>query len=177
MLTNLINSPLSEQFIILLIAALPIAELRGSLPVAMDIFHIPWYQSFLLSIVGNLLPVPFLLLFYDSFAKIVSRTNKGKGFMEWLYKRTRRQTWVIEKYKHVGLIIFVAIPLPGTGAWTGSIAAHLLGMKFGYALLDIALGIVGAGVIVTVLVLLGWIGAAIAIAGIIVLAVVGLWRL
>lgn len=96
--------------------------------------------------------------------------------MEWLYKRTRRQTGIIEKYKHVGLIIFVAIPLPGTGAWTASIAAHLLGMRFKNALLDIAIGVIVAGVIVTALVLLGWIGAGIAIVGIIVLAVVSLLR-
>ncbi len=176
MLTEIINSSLPEQLIVIIIAALPVVELRGSLPVAMDIFHMPWYQSLALSIIGNLLPVPFLLLFYDSLARLVSRTSKGKRFTAWIYERARRQIGIIEKYKHVGLIVFVAIPLPGTGAWTASIVAHLLGMRFRYALLDIALGVVGAGVIVTVLVLLGWIGAAIALAGIIVLAVVGLRR-
>ncbi len=176
MLTEIINSSLPEQLIVLIIAALPVVELRGSLPVAMDIFHMPWYQSLALSISGNLLPVPFLLLFYDSLAHLVSRINKGKRFMEWLYKRTRRQTGVIEKYKHVGLIIFVAIPLPGTGAWTAAIAAHLLGMKFRHAFFDIALGVIVAGVIVTTLVLLGWIGAGIALAGLIILVVASLWR-
>jgi uncharacterized membrane protein len=176
MLTEIINSPLSEQLIVLILAALPVVELRGSLPVAMDIFRMPWYQSMALSIIGNLLPVPFLLLFYDSLARLVSRTNTGKRFIEWLYKRTRRQTGVIEKYKHVGLIIFVAIPLPGTGAWTASIAAHLLGMRFKNALLDITIGVIGAGVIVTILVLLGWIGAGLAMAGLITLVVAGFWR-
>jgi uncharacterized membrane protein len=176
MLTEIINSSLPQQLIVLIIAALPVVELRGSLPVAMDIFHMPWYQSLILSIIGNLLPVPFLLLFYDSLARLVSRMNTGKRFMEWLYKRTGRQTGVIKKYRHVGLIIFVAIPFPGTGAWTASIAAHLLGMRFKTALLNITIGVIGAGVIVTILVLSGWIGAGIAIAGIIVLAVVSLWR-
>ncbi len=177
MLTELLNSSLSEQLIVVIIAALPLVELRGSLPVAIDLFHIPWYHSLLLSIIGNLLPVPFLLLFYDSVARLASRTGKGKRFMEWLYKRTRRQTGIIEKYKHVGLMVFVAIPLPGTGAWTASMAAHMLGLRFGYALLHIAVGVFGAGVVVTALVLLGWIGAAIALAGIIAVAVIGLWKL
>ncbi len=176
MLTEIINSSLPEQLIVLIIAALPVVELRGSLPVAMDIFRMPWYQSLALSLIGNLLPVPFLLLFYDSLARLVSRINKGKMFMEWLYNRTRRRTVIIEKYGHVGLIIFVAIPLPGTGAWTASIAAHLLGMKFRHAFFDIALGVIVAGVIVTTLVLLGWIGAGIALAGLIVLATVSLRR-
>jgi len=176
MLTEIINSSLPEQLIVLIIAALPVVELRGSIPVAMDIFHMPWYQSLALSLIGNLLPIPFLLLFYDSLAHLVRRINNGKRFMEWVNRRTRRQAVLIEKYKHVGLIILVAIPFPGTGAWTASIAAHLLGISFKHAFLDIVIGVVVAGVIVTALVLLGWIGAGIAIAGIIVLATVSLRR-
>jgi len=176
MLIEIINSSLPEQLIVLIIAALPVVELRGSIPVAMDIFRMPWYQSLALSIIGNLLPVPFLLLFYDSLAHLVRRFNKGKRFMQWLNRRTRRQAVVIEKYKHVGLIIFVAIPIPGTGAWTGSITAHLLRMKFRHAFFDIALGVIVASLIVTALVLLGWIGAGIAIAGVIILTTVSLRR-
>jgi uncharacterized membrane protein len=176
MVTEIVNSSLPEQLIVLIIAALPVVELRGSLPVAMGILHMPWYQSFALSLIGNLLPVPFLLLFYDSLARLVCRMNRGRKLMEWLYERTRRQTWVIEKYKHVGLVLLVAIPLPGTGAWTASIAAHLLGMKFRHAFLDIVLGVILSGLIVTTLVLFGWIGAGIAFAGLILLVVASLWR-
>jgi uncharacterized membrane protein len=176
MLTEIINWDLSRELIIMIIAALPLAELRGSLPVAINIFQMPWPQALLLSIIGNLIPVPFLLLFLDSLAKLFSRTSRGKIFMDWIYKRTRKQTGIIEKHKHLGLIIFVAIPLPGTGAWTASIAAHLLGIRFGKALLDITLGVIGAGIIVAALALAGWTGAAIAIVGVIVLAAVGIWR-
>jgi uncharacterized membrane protein len=168
---ELINWSIPEQLIVLLIAALPVSELRGSIPVAIGVFGLPWYYALLLSIVGNLLPVPILLRFYDSLSRLVSRTKTGKRVVDCLYARITKQTRNIEKYKRIGLIIFVAIPLPGTGAWTASIAAHLLGMKFKNALLDIALGVTGAGVIVTALVLLGWIGAGIALAGVIVLAV------
>jgi uncharacterized membrane protein len=176
MLTEIIHSPLSEQVIIIIIAALPVVELRGSLPVALDIFHMSWYQSMALSIVGNLLPIPFLLLFYDWLARIASRKNTGKRFMEWLYRRTRRQTGLIAKYRHVGMVILVAIPFPGTGAWTASIAAHILGIRFWIALLDIAIGVIGAGFVVTVLVSLGWIGASIAFLGIILFAAISLRR-
>jgi uncharacterized membrane protein len=176
MWTELIQSTLSEELIVLILAALPVAELRGSLPVAIDILHIPWPQALLISIVGNLFPVPFLLKFYDIFARLISRNRRGKNFVEWIYNRTRKHTGIIEKYKHLGLIIFVAIPLPGTGACTASIAAHFLGIKFGYAFLDIALGVIGAGIIVTALTLLGWFGLAIAVIGILGLTVFSIWR-
>jgi uncharacterized membrane protein len=176
MLSDIINWPLAEQLLVMIIAALPVFELRGAIPIAVDVFGLSWYHSLFLSVVGNLLPVPFLLLFYDTLSGMVSRTKTGKRIMDWLYTRTSRQTRNIEKYKRIGLIIFVAIPLPGTGAWTASIAAHLLRMKFGNALLDIALGVIGAGVIVTALVLLGWIGAGIALTGLILIAVVSFWR-
>ena len=172
MLAEIINWPLSEQLIVLVIAALPVSELRGAVPIAIDVFGLSWYHTFVLSVLGNLLPVPFLLRFYDSLSRLVSQRNTGKRVMDWIYPRTRKQSPNIEKYKRIGLIIFVAIPLPGTGAWTGSIAAHLLGLKFRSALLDITLGVIGAGVIVTSLVLLDWIGAGIALAVFILLAVV-----
>ena len=176
MLDQIINSSLPQQLIVLIVSALPVAELRGSLPLAVKIFHMAWYQSFLLSVAGNMIPVPFLLLFLDSLAGLVSRANSGKRFMEWVYARTRRQTGFIDKYGHIGLIVFVAIPLPGTGAWTASVAAHLLGMKFKHALLDITLGVVGAGAIVTALVLSGWIGAGVAVVGLAVMVATHIWR-
>jgi uncharacterized membrane protein len=175
-LTELIQSALSEELIVLILAALPLSELRGSLPVAIDIFKMPWPQSLLISIIGNLFPVPFLLKFFDVFARLISRTIRGKLFMDWIYKRTRNQTGMIEKYKHLGLIIFVAIPLPGTGAWTAAIAAHLLGIRFSPAFLEIAAGVIGAGIIVTALTLLGLFGLAIAVIGILGMVVFSIWR-
>jgi len=176
MLTEIINSSLPEQLIVLIIAALPVVELRGAIPVAMDIFHMPWYQSLILSLIGNLLPVPFLLLFYDVLTRTVSRVKVGRTFIGWVYKRVNRQIGIIEKYKRIGIIILVALPFPGTGAWTASIVAHILGIRFKNALLDITIGVIGAGAIVTALVLLGWVGAGIAIVGIIVLTIIHLRR-
>lgn len=174
MLTEIINSSLPEQLIVLIIAALPVVELRGAIPVAMNIFHMPWYQSLILSLIGNLLPVPFLLLFYDVLSSTLSKVKIGRIFIGWVHKRINRQMEIIEKYKHVGIIILVAVPFPVTGAWTASIVAHFLGIRFKNAFLDITIGVIGAGAIVTALVLLGWIGAGIAIVGIIVIAIIHL---
>ena len=165
-----------KELVVLIIAALPIFELRGALPVAINVFHFPWYYALSLAIIGNLLPVPFILLLLDTVTRILSRFSLFDRFFKWLFAYTRRRGEMIEKYERIGLVLFVAIPLPVTGAWTGSIAAVLLGMSFKRAMLSIFLGVLIAGVIVTCLTLLGWVGAI--IAGIILCAsaAVGLWR-
>ena len=177
MLDQLINSPLSKEIITILMAMLPVAELRLALPISITILNLPWYQGFYLSVIGNLIPVPFLLLFFEAVARLIQKVEIGKRFIGWLLSRTAKRTGIIEKYKFAGLIIFVAIPLPLTGAWTGSLAAYILGLRFWSAFLAIALGIIAAGIIVTVLTLLGWVGAGIAIAALIVLAAIGIWKL
>ncbi|GAH77092.1 unnamed protein product [marine sediment metagenome] len=95
--------------------------------------------------------------------------------INWVFSHTRRQGKTIEKYEKIGLTLFVAIPLPITGAWTGSIAAFLLGLRLRYAFLSIVIGVVIAGAIVTSLCLLGWLGAVIAGVGLGALAILG-WR-
>ena len=176
MIEELIGSGISEELIVVITAALPILELRGALPIAINVFHMPWYQAYPLAVIGNLLPVPILLLFFDSLAKIVSKVAIGEKLVDWVLRRTRRHGEVIEKYERIGLILFVAIPLPVTGAWTGSIAAFLLGIKFKFAFLSILCGVLIAGVIVTCLCLLGWIGAAIAGVALCLLAIFGWWK-
>jgi uncharacterized membrane protein len=173
---QLIQAGFPRELIVIIISALPVLELRGALPVAINILHIPWYWSFLLVVIGNLLPVPFLLLFLDSVAKVISRFESGEKLVDWLFQRTRKRSRIIERYERIGLILFVAIPLPFTGAWTGSIAAFLFGLKFYRALLFIFFGILIAAAIVTVLCLLGWLGAVIAGVGLGSLVVIGLWK-
>ena len=177
MIEALIASGLAKELIVIIIAALPVVELRGALPVAINVFHMPWYWAFCLAVIGNLLPVPILLLFFDSLAKAISKVDVGKRLVNWVLQRTRRHGEVIERYERIGLILFVAIPLPVTGAWTGSIAAFLLGLKFNYAFLSILCGVIIAGAIVTCLCLLGWVGAAIAGIGLSILAILGWWRI
>jgi len=138
------------------IAASPISELRGAIPWAILKYHFPWYYAFLFALIGNLLPVPFILLFLDTLSRLLSKIGIFQRIFQWLFERTRRQGKVIERYERIGLILFVAIPLPITGAWTGSFAAVLFGLKFKHALLSIFVGVLIAGTIVTWLTLLGW---------------------
>ncbi len=173
---RLLNIGFTKELVIIIISALPIIELRGALPIAINLFNIPWYWALLLAITGNILPVPILLLFLDSIAKVLSRIDVGKKFVDWVFERTRRRGKIIERYERIGLMLFVAIPLPFTGAWTGSIAAFLMGQKFIYSFLSILCGVIIAGVIVTTLCLLGWVGAIIAGIGLLIIAIFGWWK-
>jgi uncharacterized membrane protein len=123
--------------------------------VAIGLFDFPWYYALLLAVIGNLLPVPFILFFLNSATRVLSRVPFFDRFLTWLFERTRRRGRIIEKYKRIGLILFVAIPLPVTGAWTGSLAAVLFGLRFRHAMLSIFIGVLIAGAIVTCLSLSG----------------------
>jgi len=175
MIEEFLSWNIPHELLIIAISALPVVELRGALPVAINLFHMPWYRALFLAIIGNLLPVPILLLFLDSLAGAVSRVAIGRRLVNWVFEHTRRRGEAIEKYERVGLMLFVAIPLPVTGAWTGSIVAFLLGLKFRYAFLSILAGVIIAGAIVTSLCMIGWIGAAIAGVGLSALAILS-WR-
>jgi uncharacterized membrane protein len=168
---------ISEALWVFLISASPIVELRGAIPLAIKTYDIPWPWSLLTSYIGNLLPVPFLLLLLEPIAKLLSRIKIFEKIIDWLFERTRRRGILIERYKKIGLTLFVAIPAPVTGAWTGSVAAFLFGIKFKHAFICIAVGVFIAGVIVTTLTLLGWWGAIIAGVGLAALAVLGIWRI
>ena len=161
---------------ILLIAASPIAELRAAIPLAITTLDFPWYHAFLISIIGNILPVPFILLFLEAATRLLNKVAVFKHFLSWLFERTRRRGRIIQSYKRIGLVLFVAIPLPVTGAWTGSLAAVLFGIDFKHAFISIFIGVIIAGVIVTCLTLLGWVGAVIAGITLSGMAVYSLWR-
>ena len=172
----LLNSGIPQELIVVFIAMLPVFELRLAIPAAINTFGIPPYYAFLLAIIGNLLPVPFILLFLDRGTRLLSKVEIFDRFLKWLFERTRRRGKIIQRYERIGLILFVAIPLPITGAWTGSLAAVLFGFKFRHALLSIFLGILIAGTIVTVPSLFGWVGVAVAIGIFSIVAIFNLWR-
>lgn len=166
---------LSENLTITLISLLPIVELRGAIPVGHILAQDPdpstrlgredWARAgriYLLAVLGNMIPVPFILWLLGPVSRLCMKVPLGKRFFEWLFARTRRKTAGIEKYEFFGLTVFVAIPLPVTGAWTGAMAGWLMGLKTGEACLSILLGVMIAGVIMTVLSMMGWLGAAIA---------------
>jgi len=152
------------------ISTLPIVELRGAVPVGIVAFEMPWWKVYLIAVAGNMIPIPFILLLLGPLSNFCMRFKIGKKFFDWLFARTRKKSTSIEKYEALGLTIFVAIPLPVTGGWTGAMAAFLMGISFWKAMLYIQLGVMIAGVIMTVLSLMGWIGAA--IAGIVLIGLV-----
>jgi uncharacterized membrane protein len=117
----------------------------------MTTLEFPWYYAFFLAVIGNMLPVPFILLFLEAITRLLSRVAVFKRFFNWLFERTMRRGKIVQKYKRIGLILFVAIPLPITGAWTGSLAAVLFGIKFKQAFISILIGVLIAGIIVTCL--------------------------
>jgi len=166
---------LSKDAAIVAISTLPIVELRGAIPVGHVLFPDTDKTTrlgrddlqragriFVWAVVGNMLPVPFILLLLGPVSRLCMKVPVGKRFFDWLFTRTRRKTADIEKYEFWGLAIFVAIPLPATGAWTGAAAGWLMGIAFWRSMLSILFGVLGAGVIMTALALLGWIGAVIA---------------
>lgn len=177
MLEDLISSGIAKELIVIIISALPVTELRGALPVAINLFGMPWYWALCLAVIGNLLPVPVLLLGLESLAKAISKVESGRRLVNWVFERTRRHGAIIKRYERIGLMLFVAIPLPFTGAWTGSVAAFIFGLKFKYAFFSILCGVIIAGAIVTCLCLLGWVGGVIAGVGLATLAALGLWRI
>jgi len=147
---------------VFLVAAAPISELRGAIPLAILDLDISWHVAFLVAIAGNLLPVPFLLLFLGPVSRLLSKVKVFEIIINWIFRLSRRRGGIVERYGLIGLVLFVAIPLPITGAWTGSIVAFLLGLRFRRAFPAIVLGVFIAGVIVTTLTVIGWWGAVIA---------------
>lgn len=146
---------LKPWMVVVLISMLPIIELRGAIPIAILFFHMNPVEAVILSVTGNMIPIPLILLFMDQFFKLISKVKTGKRFTDWLFARTRRKGKSIEKYEAIGLIGFVGIPLPGTGGWTGAFAANIFGLKFWRSLLCVFLGVLIAAAIVTPLTLLG----------------------
>lgn len=137
---------------IFLFAMTPIFELRGSIPVGKFVFNLPFFQTFLLSVLGNIVPaIPILLLLNPVSKFLRAHSVLADRFFEWLFARTRLRTEKkIEKYGAFGLIFFVAIPLPVTGAWTGCVAGFLFGIRFKYAFPAVIAGVFIAGVVVSI---------------------------
>lgn len=119
-----------KELCVFFCSMLPIIECRGSIPLGWGL-GLPWWQTALFSIAGNILPVPFILLFIRAFLNFL-RTCKIQCFNRlaaWLDRKIEKHKGTIEKYSYWGVLIFVGIPLPGTGAWTGTMIASVLGLE------------------------------------------------
>lgn len=130
-------------------AMLPVLELRGGIPLGLIYYDMGVIETYLIAVAGNFIIVPPLLYLLEPVSNYLRRNRVFDRFFTWLFTRTRRRGQLVEKYEAIGLTLFVAIPLPVTGAWTGAIAAHIFGVRRRYAMICILLGIMIAGVVVT----------------------------
>lgn len=139
----------SKEVVVFIISMIPILELRGGLIVA-SLLQVPITTAVPLCIIGNIIPIPFILLFIKQIFKWMKKIKLFRGLIEKLENRAMSKSDNIKKYEFWGLVLFVGIPLPGTGAWTGSLIAALLDVDFKKAVLAELLGIVIATVIMSV---------------------------
>lgn len=140
---------LKRVILTFLMAMVPVIELRGSIPFGVG-GGVPLWLAIFVSIAGNLLPVPFIILFirriFDWMRKVSSKLD---GLVTRLERRAEKKSETVQRYAFWGLVILVAIPLPGTGAWTGALVAAMLKMRLQKAVPAIALGVVIAAVVVS----------------------------
>ena len=144
---DLLSGSFGKEAIVFIISMIPILELRGGLLVAGPLLGVPVATAIPLCIIGNIVPVPFILLLITPIFNWMKGTRKLKPLVDKLEARAMSKSDQIERYEFWGLAIFVGIPLPGTGAWTGALIAALLGIRFRKAFPAIVLGICMATVI------------------------------
>lgn len=156
-MTETLASTLAELFkgggkevAIFIISLLPILELRGGL-IAARILGVEFIKAFIICYIANILPVPFILLFINYLFNKMSKWKPTKKIVDWLSNKTLKKKDQIDKYGYFGLFLFVGIPLPGTGAWTGSLLAILLNLDKKKSFVAIAIGVLAAGIIMSLL--------------------------
>lgn len=147
-------SVLPKELTTLVLAMLPVSELRGAIPFGLSV-GLGLKKVLAISIIGNLIPVIPILFLLEPVSGYLRRFSPFKRFFDWLFERTRKKADLVQRYEILGLILFVAIPLPVTGAWTGCVAATLFKLRLRYALLAITLGVCIAAAIVTAVCFMG----------------------
>ena len=146
---------LSPKITILLLSTLPVTELRASVPIGILLLKQRVWSVFFYAVIGNLLPIAPVYFLFDPISKRLSRTKYMRTFFEWLFARAKKKSGLIEKYEALGLMLFVGIPFPGTGVWTGCLIASLLRMHFVPTFIAATLGVLIAATVVTLLTLIG----------------------
>ena len=156
MLEQITNSLVAcnKELAVTALAAMPVSELRGAIPLALAMGFSP-VKAYMLAVIGNLLPVLPILFLLQPITNKLRHIKFFAKFFDWLFERTKKKARMVEKFEALGLILFVAIPLPVTGAWTGCVAATLFKIRLRYAFLSIAIGVIIAGLIVLGLSLAG----------------------
>jgi uncharacterized membrane protein len=155
-----------------IISMVPIFELRGGIPIGIALFKENPFLVYLISVVCNIIPVLPILLFLNPLRKLLENLPLFRGLFRFLTLRAEKNRALIERYEEFGLMLFVAVPLPVTGAWTGSLVAVLMGLKILKSFLFISAGVLVAGLIVTILTVLGRLGIILAAALLLIFAAV-----
>lgn len=140
------NLNLSKEILVFLISMFPIVELRGAIPVGVALGIESW-QLYFITVLGNCLPIPFIILLARPVINWLLKTKFLRGVGNWLENKVRKHSGNVLKYEVFGLLIFVAIPLPGTGAWTGALIAALMDMRLKKSFPSILAGVMIAGII------------------------------
>lgn len=156
-----------------LVSMLPVFELRGGIPVGIAVMKQHPALVYPAAVLFNLVPVLPLLLFLNPLKRALERIPLFRKLFNLLLSRVEKNRWLINRYEELGLLLFVAVPLPITGAWTGSLIATVMGLRIGKSFLYIALGVISAGIIVTTVTLLGKIGIVIGCA--LLLSAIAVW--
>lgn len=156
-LVGLFRDKIPEELIVFIISMFPVVELRGGM-IAAKLLGVDFLKAFVICYVGNIVPIPFILLFIRRIFEFLKRFNPTRKIVEKLESSSLRKSEKIKKTSKWGLLTFVAIPLPGTGGWTGSLIAALLDMRIKISFPVIALGVLIANLIMSV-VSYGFLGA------------------
>lgn len=149
----LTQTPAGEFCFTALVSMIPVVELRGGIPFGVA-QGLPVWTAFLAAVIGNMLPVPFIIVYIRRIFQWMRRRLPWlNSLVDRLERKAHLKGRTVSKYKYLGLILFVAVPLPGTGAWTGSLVAAVLNIRMRHALPAILLGLIMAGLITTALTL------------------------
>ena len=144
----LTDNPVGEYCFTILVSMIPVVELRGGIPFGVVTLGLPYPVAFVAAVIGNILPAPFIIVYIRRiFQWMRRRMPRFNGLVDSLEAKAHLKGKKVNKYKYLGLLLFVGIPLPGTGAWTGTLAASLLDMDFKSSVLAVMLGVVLASII------------------------------
>lgn len=138
-----------KELSLIIISMLPIVELRGGI-IAAKLMAVPLITAFPICVIGNLLPMPIILIFLNKIFAFLRRFPVFDKMLNFIDRKAEKNKEKVEKYKMLGLFLFVAIPLPGTGAWTGALVANALNMPFKKSFPSIFLGVIGAAIIMSI---------------------------
>lgn len=148
-IVNLFSGTIPKELIVFIISLFPVLELRGGM-IAASLLDVDLIKALVICYFGNILPIPFILLFIRKIFKFLKRFKTTRGLIEKLEVRTMRKKDSVLRYRNWGLLIFVAIPLPGTGGWTGALLASLLDIRIRNSFPIIALGILIADLVMAI---------------------------